>query len=116
MAVVVLLIVLAVIVFLLYQSVQDARRRAEGADTPAVEPTRPVRPTPPVARPRPAARTRPRKVKIDESALADHVAKLRDAVAGDLITLDEAVDSVLRQTDGALSPEVARKMLNGRGD
>ena len=115
MAVVVLLIVLAVIVFLLYQSVQDARRRAEGSETPS-DPARPARPTAPPVRSRPAARTRPRKVKIDEGALAEHVAKLRDAIAGDLITVDEAVDSVLRQTEGALSPEVARRMLNGRAD
>jgi citrate synthase len=50
MAVVVLLIVLAVIAFLLYQSVQDARRRAEAGGAPArPEPRR----APPKPKPRP---------------------------------------------------------------
>jgi hypothetical protein len=115
MAVVVLLIVLAVIAFLLYQSVQDARRRAEGGDV-AVRPQPAVRRPAPAPRPKPRQRPRPRKVKVDQEALAEHVAKLRDAVSGDLISMDEAVASVVRQTDGALSAEAARKLLTQRGD
>lgn len=105
MAYIVLLVVVAVIAFLLYQSVQDARRRAEGGEAPA-RPT-PARRPAPKARPKP----RPRKAKVDEEALAEHVAKLRDAVAKDLISIDEAVESVVRQTDGALGPDAARKLL-----
>jgi hypothetical protein len=106
MAVVVLLIVLAVIAFLLYQSVQDARRRAEAGGAPArPEPRR----APPKPKPRP--KPRPRKVKVDEKALAEHVAKLRDAIANDLISTEEAVASIVRQTDGAIGEEAARKLL-----
>jgi hypothetical protein len=107
MAVAVLLIVLAVIAFLLYQSVQDARRRAAGGEpSPAPAPRR----SPPKGRAKP--KPRPRKVKVDEEALAQHVAKLRDAVANDLISMEEAVDSVVRQTDGAITEEAARKLLS----
>ncbi len=106
---VVLLIVLGVIAFLLYKSVQDARERAEGG--PAPRPARPEsrRPTP---KPRPRPKARPRKPKIDEAALSEHVAKLRDAVDTGLISMDEAVASVIRQTDGALSEDAARKLLS----
>lgn len=105
---VVLLIVLGVIAFLLYKSVQDARARAEGGPVarPAPEPRRPM----PKPRPRPKARQR--KPKIDEAALAEHVAKLRQAVDTDLISMEEAVASVIRQTDGALSEDAARKLLS----
>jgi hypothetical protein len=106
---VVLLIVLAAIAFLLYKSVQDARERAGDVGG---EP-RPPRPEPrrPAPRPRPRPRARQRKPQIDEEALAEHVAKLRDAIQTDLISLDEAVASVIRQTDGALSEDAARKLL-----
>jgi hypothetical protein len=108
MHVVVLLIVLAVIAFLLYKSVQDAKERAAGD---GVSPPRAPRPEPrrPAARPRP--RKPPRKPQIDEEALAEHVAKLQEAIRTDLISLDEAVASVIRQTEGALSEEAARKLL-----
>jgi hypothetical protein len=111
MHVVVLLIVLAVIAFLLYKSVQDARERAAGGDgAPAPRPPRPE-PRRPAPRPRGRPRARQRKPQIDEEALAEHVAKLKQAVATDLISLDEAVASVIRQTEGALSEEAARKLL-----
>jgi hypothetical protein len=110
MHVVVLLIVLAVIAFLLYKSVQDARERAAGGgtDEPRMPRPEPRRPSP---RPRSRPRGRQRKPQIDEEALAEHVAKLREAVRTDLISLDEAVASVIRQTEGALSEEAARKLL-----
>lgn len=106
MPMIVLLIVLAVIAFLLYQSVQDARRRAEGGGhTPG------PRPSPRRASPKPRPRARPRKAKVDEEALGEHVAKLREAIANDLISMDEAVASVVRQTDGAIEDDAARKLL-----
>jgi hypothetical protein len=99
MHVVVLLIVLAVIAFLLYKSVQDAKERAAGGWR---EPTAMLRvPSPGVPPPGPRPRGRPRKPQIDEEALAEHVAKLREAIRTDLISLDEAVASVIRQTEGA---------------
>lgn len=106
----ILLIVLAAIVFLLYKSVQDARRR-EGH-----QPASGARPAPATPRRQPAkprARPRARKPKpvVDEEALAAHVAKLREAVAADLISIDEAIASIIRQTDGALSDDAARKLL-----
>jgi CHASE3 domain sensor protein len=109
MAYVVLLIVLAVIAFLLYQSVQDAKRRAQGV-TPEPRDRPAPRRAPPKPRP-PKPKPRPRKVKVDEEALAQHVAKLRDAVDNDLISLDEAIASVVRQTDGAIGEDAARKLL-----
>jgi CHASE3 domain sensor protein len=105
MAFVVLTIVLAVIAFLLYQSVQDARRRAAGEEPAARQAPRRASPK---AKPRP----RPRKAKVDEEALAEHVAKLRDAVANDFISMDEAIASVIRQTDGAIGEDAARKLLS----
>ncbi len=104
----VLLVVLVVIGFLLYQSVQDARRRADGGDPVPRE-----RPTPRRAAPKPRekAKPKPRKVKVDEEALGLHVAKLRDAIEHDLISMDEAVASVVRQTDGAVGEDAARKLL-----
>lgn len=107
---VVLLIVLGVIAFLLYKSVQDARARADGG-TGHQTTTQTRRPSP---KPRPRPRARPRKPKVDEEALGEHVAKLRQAVDTDLISLDEAVASVVRQTDGALSEDAARKLLSER--
>lgn len=106
----VLLVVLVVIGFLLYQSVQDARRRAAGGDpTPRERPVR-ERPAP---KPRERAKPKPRKVKVkvDEEALGLHLEKLRSAVANDQISMEEAVASVVRQTDGAVGEDAARKLL-----
>jgi hypothetical protein len=108
----VLIIVLGVIAFLLYKSVQDARERAAGT-APARPPAEPrAMPAPkPRSKPKPRPKPRQRKPKVDQEALAAHVAKLREAVDGDLISMDEAVASVVRQTDGALSEDAARKLL-----
>lgn len=112
MQLVVLLIVLGVIAFLLYKSVQDARERAAGQQSePRTQaPTR--RATP---RPRPARKSKPAppQPKLDEESLAAHVAKLREAVDADLISVDEAVASIVRQTDGAVGEEAARRLLAG---
>lgn len=107
MPIVVLLIVLAVIAFLLYKSVQDARQQAGGAagSTSARPPS-----SQPPSRPR-ARRQRSAKPKVDEEALAAHVAKLRSAVDEGLISMDEAIASVVRQTDGAVGEDAARKLL-----
>lgn len=106
MPVVVLVIVLTVIVLLLYKSVQDARHRQEGGEPASATSAEPRR-TP--ARPKP--RPRRAKPKVDEEALAAHVVKLREAIDGGLIDVDEAVASVLRQTDGAIGEDAARKLL-----
>jgi hypothetical protein len=111
MPVIVLILVVAVIAFLLYQSVQDAKRRAEGGEAPEPRAARRPQPKPRPAKPKP----RPRKVKVDEQALAEHVAKLRDAIEHDLISIDEAVASVVRQTDGAVGEDAARKLLQQGG-
>jgi hypothetical protein len=106
MAYLVLLIVLVVIAYLLYQSVQDARRRAAGGGAPP-----PRESTSRRAAPKPRREPRPPKTKVDQEALSAHVEKLRDAIANDLISMDEAVASVVRQTDGAVSTDAARKLL-----
>jgi hypothetical protein len=107
MPVVVLLIVLAVIVFLLAKSLQDAKRQHDGA-----APTSATRGPAPTT-PRPARqRARRRRPALDEEALEAHVGKLRDAVATGLISAEEAVDSIVRQTDGIVGQEAARKLLH----
>jgi flagellar biosynthesis/type III secretory pathway M-ring protein FliF/YscJ len=105
----VLLVVLLVIGFLLYQSVQDARRRADGGADPAPQERPKARRAAP--KPREKPKPKPRKVKVDEEALEAHVEKLRSAIANDLISMDEAVASVVRQTDGAVGEDAARKLL-----
>ncbi len=109
MAAVLLLIVLLIIVVLLVRSFQQARARA-GEDSTSAEPATPSPARPPRQRRQPRARREP-KPQIDEQALAEHVRKLREAVDADLISVEEAVASVLRYTDGAISEEAARKML-----
>ncbi len=109
MAAVLLLIVLLIIVVLLVRSFQEARSRAGGESTSAERPEpRPTRAQRPRRQPKPRREAKP---KVDEEALAEHVRKLREAVDADLISVEEAVASVLRFTDGAISEEAARKML-----
>lgn len=112
MPVVVLLIVLVVIGFLLYKSVQDARKHP---GTTAATPHESQRQRP---RPRARPRTKPRqpKPKIDEAALNAHVLKLREAVDGGFISIDEAIGSIVRHTDGALGKDAARKLLETTDD
>ena len=114
MPVVVLLIVVAVIVFLLYKSEQDARQQHEQGGARPSEgatafPALPKTPSPRAKQARPSKRRA--KPKVDEEALAAHVVKLRDAISKGLIDIDEAVASVMRQTDGALGHDAARKLL-----
>ncbi|HVL98552.1 MAG TPA: hypothetical protein VM324_04590 [Egibacteraceae bacterium] len=52
---------------------------------------------------------------IDEEGLAEHVAKLRDAIGAGLVTTDEAVASICRFTNGVLSEEAARELLRRQG-
>lgn len=113
MPVVVLLIVLAVIVFLLVKSLQDAKRQQESGGGSAASRARPARPSAP--RPQ-RQRARRRQPALNSEALAAHVAKLRQAVETELISVDEAVDSIVRQTDGAVGPEAARKLLQQEDD
>lgn len=114
MPVVVLLIVLAVIVLLLYKSVQDARQQQDSGGGQPSSRTGEASGRPDRAgggRPRPRPRARRAKPKVDEAALTAHVVKLREAVGSGFIDIDEAVASVIRQTDGALGEDAARKLL-----
>jgi hypothetical protein len=106
MPVVVLLIVLVVIALLLYKSVNDARQQG-GAAPRSATPASTGHQAPRSRSRRPRASRR----KVDEAALAAHVEKLREAVHGGLISVEEAIGSIVRQTDGALGEDAARKLL-----
>lgn len=102
----IVMIVIIVIVVLIAKSVYDAQQaRSNEATQP-----RPQQ----VGHHRPDRRPRPRDeppVSVDEGALADHVAKLGEAVSEGLISMDEATASVVRFTDGQLSEEAAAELL-----
>lgn len=106
----ILLVVLAIIIVVLVKSIVDAQRARSGSPSPASasrpEPRRPRR-----ERRRERPNLRQVKPAIDSEALAAHVTKLKAAVGSDLISTDEAVASIIRQTDGAVSEQAARKML-----
>lgn len=106
MPVVVLFIVLAVIVFLLAKSLQDAKRQQGGGTVP-----NPLRVPNPAATKPPRQRARRRQPALDEETLAAHVSKLKEAVTTGLVSVDDAVDSIVRQTDGVIGPDAARKLL-----
>lgn len=57
---------------------------------------------------------RPGSAPDDQEALAEHVRKLRQAVADGLITSDEAVGSIVRFTNGSWSEEAAAELLRRR--
>lgn len=57
---------------------------------------------------------RPGSAPDDQDAFAEHVRKLRQAVADDLITSDEAVGSIVRFTNGSWSEEAAAELLRRR--
>lgn len=105
MPAVILLVILLVVAVLVVKTLRDARRPAPRSEAPSPAPPRP-RP-----RPRPA-RSQP---QVDEAALAEHVRKLRDAVGQGLVSMDDAVASICRATDGALSEEAARELLRRQG-
>jgi hypothetical protein len=104
----VLLIVVIAVVLLLAKSFHDAQQaRGEGGEPASARPAPEPRRRPSMSRPR-------RRLVIDEEKLADHAAKLRKAVEAGLVTSDEAVASIVRQTDGQLGEEAARQLLNIR--
>lgn len=105
----ILLTVIIVVVVLVAKSIHDARQDPHGVPRPTREPR--TRPTVPRPHPRPRRVTKP----VDEAALAEHVSKLRDAISAGLVTTDEAVASVCRFTDGALSEEAARELIRRQG-
>lgn len=109
MSVVVLLIVLAIIVFLLAKSLQEAKREQAARQGTGVPGTT-------ARRTAPRPRVRRRKPALDQEALAAHVVKLRKAVSTGLISTDEAIDSIVRQTGGALGADAARKLLDSKDD
>ncbi|MEX0657603.1 MAG: hypothetical protein WD080_00565 [Egibacteraceae bacterium] len=111
MPIFIVLTVIIVVVVLIAKSIHDARHDPE-APRPAREP-RPAR----APRPQPRARPKPRRPTkpVDEAALAEHVTKLREAIAADLVTTEEAVASICRFTEGALSEDAARELLRRQG-
>lgn len=111
MPIFIVLTVIIVVVVLIAKSIHDARHDPEAASRPAREP-RPARaPRPQTRTPRPRRPTKP----VDEAALAEHVTKLREAIAAGLVTTDEAVASICRFTEGALSEDAARELLRRQG-
>lgn len=108
MPIFIVLTVIIVVVVLIAKSIHDARHDPEGTPRPAREP-RPARA--PRPQPRPRRPTKP----VDEAALAEHVAKLREAIAAGLVTTEEAVASICRFTEGALSEDAARELLRRQG-
>lgn len=110
MPAVVLLIIILLVVFLVLKSVHDARdRSAEGTgDGESGEGAKRTVWTQRRGRQKPASPSG----EIDREALSTHVTKLREAVAHGLISTDEAAASVVRHTDGELSEESARQLLD----
>lgn len=110
MPAVVLLIIVLLVVFLVVKSVHDARGRAAdgtGGDEDGKGATRSV-----WVQRRTSQKPASPAAEIDREALSAHVTKLREAVAHGLISSDEAVASVVRHTDGELSEESARRLLD----
>lgn len=107
----VLLIIVVLVAFLVLKSIRDARQDGAGPhatdEGEAAHAPRPSR----SERAGGAPDTSP-SAPIDEEALTAHVTKLREAVSQGLISGDEAVASVVRHTDGGLSEEAARKLLD----
>lgn len=103
----IVLTVIVVVVVLIAKSIHDAGASGgrERDSAPSPRPLRP-RPQPRVRRP-----TRP----LNEEALAEHVAKLRDAIGAGLISIDDAAASICRFTEGLLSEEAARELLRRQG-
>lgn len=114
MPAVVLLIILLLVAFLLLKSFQDAKTRAaesdagEDKESGSSHPSRARRRLPRRSREDPAPSAPP----IDQEALAAHVTKLREAITKGLISNDEAAASVVRYTEGGLSDDAARKLLD----
>lgn len=94
--VIVLLIVVVVAVVLLRSPSLRRPRQLRGA-TPSSDRRR-----------HPSARSH---APIDRERLALHVRKLHEAVDQRLISDEEAIASIVRQTDGQLSAEAARQLL-----
>lgn len=106
----IILTVVIVVVVLIAKSVHDAQQGRESEQPSTPPPTRtPHRPA------RDQRRARPAPKPVDEAALAEHVRKLQQAIREELVTSDEAVGSICRFTDGALSEEAARELLHRQG-
>lgn len=105
----IVLTIIIVVVVLVAKAIRDAQQGGP-ADAPSPRASRPTR-APARSQPRPRRPSKP----VDEEALAQHVAKLREAIGAGLVTTDEAVASVCRFTDGVLSEEAARELLRRQG-
>lgn len=108
----ILLTIIIVVVLLVAKSIRDAQQAGSAESTSRRESRAPRTARAP-ARNQPRPR-RPHK-PVDEEALAQHVAKLREAIGAGLVTTEEAVASVCRFTDGVLSEEAARELLRHQG-
>lgn len=109
MPAVVLLIIVLLVVFLVVKSVHDSRGRADDTDGSETD-TGATRSG--LAQRRASQKPSSPAANIDRQALSAHVTKLREAVAHGLISADEAAASVVRHTDGELSEESARQLLD----
>lgn len=127
MPAVILLLILVVITVLLVKAIIDARQQFPGPVRRRPNQRRRRLPTPrrpPLPnerrRPAPNERRRPRPGKaaplpdpaLDEAGLDEHVEKLRSAVRGGLVSVDDAVASIRRQTGGRVSDHAARELLH----
>ncbi|QBI21736.1 hypothetical protein ER308_20695 [Egibacter rhizosphaerae] len=123
MQAILMLTIVLVIVLLVALFVYDAKRSRGGEQEPAEEePDAPPRgsptppPAPPAEDPSPAPGRESARSPVDAEALATHVRKLRRAVDAELVSRDEAVESILRQSGDRLSPEAATRLLDGGPD
>jgi hypothetical protein len=105
MATALLVILLLATVLLLAKSYYEAQQRQQAGSVGPARPASPGR-----YRPRPRRQSK----SLDERQLAEHVKALREAVAGGLISREEAAASIVRQTDGQLSEEAALQLLRSR--
>lgn len=90
------------VVILLVRGFADARRVQRGRQTA------PRSSRPPRARPRRLA------PPVNQAALSAHVTALRDAIAQGQVTVEDAIESVVRFTSGGLSGDAARSLLESR--
>lgn len=109
----VLFLVIVAVGFLLYRTVQDVQTNAqrEGSLSAGYESPQPQGRTRP--KPKPKRQRKPLKA-IDTKALSEHVEKLRSAVQSDLISEDEAIASIVRHAQDAITADDARRMLHAK--
>lgn len=108
----VLLVVVVAVALLLARAVHNAQQARSSTRTMPSSGRAGQRETPPERRG--TTPPRPESAPDDQEAFAEHVRKLRQAVADDLITRDEAVGSIVRFTNGSWSEDAAAELLRRR--